>query len=330
MLEGQLETKSAMAENQTAGGFEPFGQMLCVYGLQLRRDQTHTLQVNVGLLCNQTCRHCHLNAGPARFENMGVDTLDEVVAYAQRSRFETIDITGGAPELNPHIIRIVEMLAAAAPRLMFRTNLSALNDGKRGDLMELLKKLRAVIIASFPALNVSQTDSQRGDGMFRIGIDELRKLNALGYGHSGSGLELNLVSNPTGAFLPPSQAQTEKRFRRVLSDKYGIVFNSLFNFANVPLGRFRRWLVQSGNFQQYIQKLASSFNPCALTGVMCRTLVSVSWDGYLYDCDFNLAAALPMGRRKVHVSEMPGPPEEGSPIAFADHCYTCTAGSGFT
>ncbi len=152
----------------------------------------------------------------------------------------------------------------------------------------------------------------------------------MGYGQDGSGLELDLVSNPTGAFLPSSQALTETRFHQVLEQKWGISFNDLFNFANVPLGRFRQWLLQSGNLEKYIEKLASGFNPCAVEGLMCRTLVSVSWDGYLYDCDFNLAKGIFMGGRKIHVSEMPGPPEQGSPIAVADHCYTCTAGVGFT
>ena len=160
--------------------------------------------------------------------------------------------------------------------------------------------------------------------------DTLKKLNALGYGRKGSGLELNLVSNPTGAFLPPSQSATEKRFRQVLANKYGVVFNNLFNFANVPLGRFRQWLKTSGNFDKYMQKLFASFNPCAVEGVMCRSLVSVSWDGYLYDCDFNLARGILMGGRKIHASEMPGAPEPDSHIATADHCYTCTAGAGFT
>ena len=158
----------------------------------------------------------------------------------------------------------------------------------------------------------------------------MKKLNALGYGKEDTGLELNLVSNPTGAFLSPSQSQTEKRFRDVLNRKWGISFNGLLNFSNVPLGRFRDWLVRSGNFQTYMDKLVSSFNSCAVEGLMCRSMVSVSWDGYLYDCDFNLARGLYMGGRRAHVSEMAGHPAEGSTIATADHCYTCTAGPGFS
>ncbi len=309
---------------------EPFNLTLAKHDLALRREQTRTLQINLGLICNQACRHCHLSAGPGRTEIMRPATIDAVVAYAERSSFEAIDITGGAPELNPHIESIVERLTPLAPRLMFRSNLSALNDPKKNRLREQLKSSRAVIIASFPSLNAAQTNSQRGDGIFQAGIEALGKLNALGYGHEGSGLELNLISNPTGAFLPPSQAETEKRFREVLKRKWGIVFNNLFNLANVPLGRFRQWLIEKDTFNAYIEKLISAFNPCAVEGLMCRTLVSVSWNGYLFDCDFNLSRGLYMGGRKTHVSEMPGPPESGLPIAAADHCYTCTAGAGFT
>jgi radical SAM/Cys-rich protein len=308
----------------------PFSLALSHHGLNLNRDKTHTLQINVGFLCNQTCRHCHLNAGPNRMENMESGIIEEVISYAKRSRFETIDVTGGAPELNPNIGRLITEMSPLARRIMLRSNLSALNDGTRDDLMKLLQSHGVVIVASFPSLNELQADSQRGDGMFKVCIDALKKLNVLGYGREGSGLELNLVSNPTGAFLPPSQSETEKRFRQVLDNKWGVVFNNLFNFANMPLGRFRQWLIKSGNFDKYIQKLTSSFNPCAVEGLMCRTLVSVSWDGYLYDCDFNLAGGLFMGGLKIHVSEMAGPPEKDSHIASADHCYTCTAGAGFT
>lgn len=309
---------------------EPFRLTLSKHGLQLERGLTTTLQVNVGLLCNQKCKHCHLEAGPERAELMNREVLDDVVAYAKKAHFETIDITGGAPELNPNLPAIIEGLAPLVEKCMVRTNLSALEKFNTDRLINLFKEQGITLVASFPSLNAAQTDSQRGRNIFRTSISMLKKLNALGYGQEGSGLELNMVSNPTGAFLLPSQSQAEKRFRHVLKQKWGISFNHLFNFANVPLGRFRKWLLQSGNFESYMQRLASNFNPCAIDGLMCRTLVSVSWDGYLYDCDFNLAGGLYMGGRKIHVSEMNGPPEQGSPIATADHCYTCSAGSGFT
>lgn len=330
MYSQQSQQATEMNLEKKSLTIEPFRQTLAKHGLSLDRAHTTTLQVNVGLLCNQTCRHCHLSAGPGRKENMNSETLDQIVDYAGRTCFEVIDITGGAPELNHNIVNLIERLSPLAPRIMIRSNLSALNDGRRDHLFELFKEHRVVVVASFPSLNEAQTESQRGHGIFSMSISALKKLNDLGYGQEGSDLELNLVSNPTGAFLPSSQSETEKRFRHVLMTKWGIIFNNLFTFANVPLGRFRDWLLQSGNLENYVAKLASGFNPCAVEGVMCRTMVSVSWDGYLYDCDFNVAKGLYLGGRKIHVSEMTGSPAPGMPIAVADHCYTCTAGSGFT
>jgi radical SAM/Cys-rich protein len=321
--------KAIQSSKDTAPETTSFKSTLSVHNLELVRQSAHTLQINLGFLCNQTCRHCHLNAGPGRKENMDPETLKEIVAYARRSRFGCIDITGGAPELNPHLQDLIETISPLVPKTLLRSNLSALKD-KMERLIYSLKSHRVAIVASFPSLNVNQTDAQRGDGVFYQSIAVLKKLNATGYGRNGSGLELSLVSNPTGAFLPPGQDQTEKRFRQILKDRWGVTFNHLFNFANVPLGRFRQWLIQTGNFETYMHKLISNFNPCAVEGLMCRTLVSVSWDGYLYDCDFNLSRGLYMGGKKIHVSRMPGPPAPGTPITTADHCYTCTAGSGFT
>jgi radical SAM/Cys-rich protein len=309
---------------------DPFHLMLSSHGLEMKRDQTRTLQINVGFKCNQKCRHCHLDAGPERTENMTKKTMLAVVDYARRSHFDMIDITGGAPELNPHVEALIEQMAALVPRVMFRSNLSALNNGTKDGLMQVLKANQVVVVASFPSLNASQTESHRGKGIFDISIEALLKLNRLGYGMKGSGLELNLVSNPSGAFMPAAQDQTETRFRLILGKNWGICFNNLFSFANVPLGRYREWLVRSGNLVLYMEQLASNFNPCAVSEVMCRTMVSVSWDGYLYDCDFNLARGIYMGGEKTHVSEMEGCPETGGVIATADHCYACTAGSGFT
>ncbi len=307
-----------------------FSRTLERHGLSLVRDKVQILQVNVGLLCNQTCGHCHLNAGPGRTEVMTLETAEQIAAWARRVPFESIDITGGAPEMNPDIEAIIQTLAPLAPQVSLRSNLSALSGSGREHLMDLLRRLNVTVVASFPSLNEAQADAQRGDGMFATSIATLQRLNAIGYAQPGTGLELNLVCNPTGAFMAADQSQTEKRFREVLSSQWGIAFNHLFSFSNVPLGRFRSWLERSGNMSTYLKKLAGSFNPCALEGVMCRTLVSVDWDGYLFDCDFNLARGLPMGRNRLHVSEMTGPPQPGAPIATADHCYTCTAGAGFT
>ncbi len=309
---------------------EPFRQTLAKHGLSLTRGKTTTLQINVGLLCNQACRHCHLEAGPNSKEIMTKETVEQVVAMAQKFPFEVIDITGGAPEMNPNLADVIQRLTPLTPRLMLRSNLTALAHEEGDHLIDLCKQSRVVIVASFPSLNEAQAESQRGKGVFQESIDVLKKLNGLGYGRVGSGLELNLVSNPTGAFVPSSQEQLEKRFCQVLEKKWGIVFNNLFAFANAPLGRFRQWLEKSGNLESYLRKLASSFNPCAIEGLMCRSLISVSWDGYIYDCDFNQAAGLFTGGKKTHISELGQLPEPGEPIAVSHHCYTCTAGAGFT
>jgi len=307
-----------------------FSRNLSKHGLKLERGETSTLQINVGLLCNQVCRHCHLDAGPWRTELMDEETLSQVAAFAQRVGFKTIDITGGAPELHPKLISMIETLSPLAHTLIVRSNLTALEDTHPDRFIDVFRRHGAVVVASFPSLNHAQTESQRGKGVFKKSIKALQRLNAVGYGKEGTGLELDLVSNPAGAFLPPSQAQAEERFRTFLNRKWGLVFNHLFTFANVPLGRFRQWLDQSGNLGRYMERLISSFNPCAIEGLMCRTLFSVAWDGYVYDCDFNLAKSLPVAGSKTHISQMQGPPRPGTPIAVADHCYTCTAGSGFT
>ena len=228
MYARQLSQAAKIDYREMAVTIDPFNLTLSKHDLKLERSQTVTLQMNVGLLCNHTCHHCHLSAGPGRKENMDVETVEQVVNYARRSSFEAIDVTGGAPELNPNIFNLMEKLPPLAPRIMFRSNLSALYDGKRDHLIDLLKAHRVVIVASLPSLNEAQADSQRGQGIFQTCIAALTKLNNMGYGHEDSGLELNLVSNPTGAFLPASQSQMEKRFRQVLKKKWGIVFNEFF------------------------------------------------------------------------------------------------------
>lgn len=306
-----------------------FYQTLLKHQLKLVKDTISTLQINVGLLCNQACRHCHLDAGADRREIMSAQTMDQVAALARVGDFKIIDITGGAPEMHPQIDEFIERLVPHATRMILRSNLTALAH-KGLSLMTLLKDNAVIITASLPSLNEFQSETVRGRGTFHTGIDTLKKLNCLGYGQPESGLELNLVSNPAGAFLPPPQAGIEKRFHNVLAQKYGIVFNNLFSFANVPLGRYRRWLIQSDNFDAYITKLAAAFNPCTVPGLMCRAMLSVSWDGYLYDCDFNQAAGLPLENHPVYISNMTAPFPTGRSIAAGYHCYTCTAGSGFT
>ncbi|HBD10305.1 MAG TPA: DUF3641 domain-containing protein [Syntrophobacteraceae bacterium] len=309
---------------------ESFHDTLIAHGLDLTRGVTDTLQINVGLRCNQLCQHCHLEAGPHRREEMSPEVAEQVVRLAETHSLAAIDITGGAPELVPILGSLVSRLAPLTPRLMLRCNLTALTDGHRDALIHDLTRHRVVIVASLPSTSDAQLEAQRGSGVFQRSLATLQQLNALGYGHPQSGLELNLVANPTGAFLASPQAQTERRFRVSLEKRWGIVFNHLYTFTNVPLGRFQQWLQRTGNLESYMGKLAASFNPCTLEGLMCRTLLSVSWDGHLFDCDFNLARGLFLGGRRQHLSQITDLPAPGSPIAVSDHCFACTAGSGFT
>jgi radical SAM/Cys-rich protein len=311
-------------------GVIPFSHTLEAHGLALTRAAAVTLQVNVGLLCNLACRHCHLEAGPARAEVMDRATMRQVVEHARRHPYSVIDVTGGAPELVPGIAEFMVELAPLAGRVMLRTNLVALAREESRELLETLLAHKVALVASLPSLSSSQAESQRGSGVLDASLAMLLRLNELGYGREGAGLDLDLVSNPTGAFLPPGQAAAERRFKADLARRHGISFNRLYVFANTPLGRYRRWLEASSNYEGYMRRLADAFNPCTLAGLMCRSLVSVAWDGRLYDCDFNQAAGLPLGGEARHVSELDAPPVPGTRIAVGDHCYACTAGAGFT
>lgn len=307
-----------------------FSSSLTAHRLELLKGKITTLQINVGLLCNQACRHCHLDAGPDRVsEMMSAETFDQIAAFAASNRFQTVDITGGAPELHPQIGAMIRGLRPLCSTLIIRSNLTALAR-KSDSLLSVFSENQVAVTASFPSLNELQTDSVRGKGVFQKSIKILQVLNAAGYGQADSGLELNLVVNPSGAFLPPSQEGIERRYRKILGNKWGIVFNKLFSFANVPLGRFRNWLIESGNLEKYEHKLSNSFNPCTVEGLMCRNILSVSWDGFLYDCDFNQAAGLYLGGSPMHISEIVCPPDPGFAVTLGNHCYTCTAGAGFT
>ena len=307
-----------------------FQQTLDRHGLTLCRDRVQTLQINVGRLCDLACKHCHVEAGPKRAEVMDRATMDAVIAFAEKHRFEVVDITGGAPEMVPGIDYLLQGLAPLTGKLMLRTNLTALGTTEDNRLLDLMIDLKVALVASFPSTSPSQADSQRGKGVADRSVTMLQQLNELGYGQPGSGLELNLVSNPTGAFLPADQVAAEQKFKSDAQRKWGIVFNSLFIFANMPLGRFRSWLEKSGNLDSYMETLEQGFNPCTVNGLMCRSLLSVDWDGLMYDCDLNLAAGIPLGGQPLHVSECLEPPPEGVVIATGDHCFACTAGSGFT
>ena len=307
-----------------------FAETLKKHGCELLRDTTTTLQVNVGLVCDLACRHCHHEAGPARSESMTASVVEDVIACAQRFGFATIDITGGAPELLPALPRLITGLAPETERLVVRTNLTALTQPQAKPLLELYRRHGVTIAASFPAVNQAQTDAQRGHGVWEKNLNALRSLNGIGYGMEGTGLELLLISNPSGAFLSPAQSQAERKYRYDLARRYGISFSALLTMVNVPLGRFRKWLENTGNLDGYLLQLAESFNPGTVKGLMCRSFLSVDWNGFLFDCDFNLANGLPLGGSPRHIRELLALPEPGSAIATSDYCFACTAGTGFT
>ncbi len=307
----------------------PFAENLERRGLSLRRGRASGLQINLGLRCNQACAHCRLDAGPARAEIMSRRVMEQVADYAGRCRFETVDLTGGAPELHPGLPDLVRMLAPRAGRVVLRSNLTALLAAGE-PLMSFLAGQGTAVAASFPALTAEASEAQRGRGTFRASIECLRRLNGLGYGHPGSGLVLDLVANPSGPSLPRPESELEEEFRVGLGREWGIVFNRLYSFTNVPLGRFRGGLAATAELDGYMDLLSRAFNERSLEGLMCRSGVAVDWKGYVYDCDFNLPTGLYLGGARTSVAAMDGPPPEGQAIAVGDHCYACTAGSGFT
>ena len=288
-----------------------------------------TLQLNVGKLCNQTCRHCHVDAGPDRTEVMSKDTMDCCLQALARTDIPTVDITGGAPELNPHFRWLVEQVRALGRHVLDRCNLSVLLLPSQADLGEFLARHQVEIIASLPSYHASQTDAQRGAGVFHKSMEALRLLNELGYGKEGTGLKLNLVYNPVGAFLPPKQAGIEAQFRKELGAKHRISFTNLYTITNMPISRFLEFLIESGNYEDYMERLATAFNPAAAAGVMCRYTLSVGWDGTLYDCDFNQMLELPVSQGTPgHIREFDPAKLHRRLIVTGNHCYGCTAGTG--
>jgi radical SAM/Cys-rich protein len=296
----------------------------------IRRGHVDTLQVNLGYRCNQSCVHCHVNAGPNRTEEMDGETIDLVLAFLARRRIPTLDVTGGAPELNPHFRRLVAAARDMNVHVMDRCNLSILEVPGQEDLGEFLAGQRAEIVASMPCYLLENVDRQRGKGVFDASIRGLQRLNALGYGHPETGLVLNLVYNPQGPSLPPPQAALEADYRRGLGT-HGIAFNHLFTLANMPIQRFGSMLISKGQFAGYLALLREAHRDENLDGVMCRSLISVDYRGILYDCDFNQMLDLPLAwakRERVHLSELLDAEVTGNPIRVAGHCYGCTAGQG--
>lgn len=297
----------------------------------LARAELTTLQVNLGYRCNQSCLHCHVNAGPQRTEEMSAETVDLVLAVLQKRRIQTLDLTGGAPELNPHFRRLVQAARALGVKVIDRCNLTILSEPGQDDLAAFLAAQGVEVVASLPCYSVANVDRQRGDGVFERSIAGLQALNALGYGGEGSSLVLNLVYNPQGAVLPPPQGALESDYKRELGEHFGIRFNHLFALTNMPIQRFGSTLVSKGTFQSYMQLLKGAHQSANLGTVMCNSMVSVDWQGDLYDCDFNQMLGLharigDMGQ--PHLRDLLAHDATGERIRVADHCYGCTAGQG--
>lgn len=310
---------------------DSFASKLDSFGMfPLKPTQIDIFQINMGKMCNQVCAHCHVDAGPDRKEIMTQETLQDCLNAIKKSNIKTVDLTGGAPEMNPNFRWFVEEAYKLGCKVMVRCNLTIIVANKKyHDLPEFFKKHEVEVVSSLPFYNAKKTDSQRGDGVFDKSIKALQMLNAVGYGKEGTGLVLNLVYNPSGAFMPPSQEGLERQFKRKLKLDFDIDFNQLFAITNIPISRFLDFLIASENFDGYMERLIDAFNPVAAQGVMCRNTISVGWDGYLYDCDFNQMLDLKVAvTGKQHVRDFDVTELTDRNIVLNQHCYGCTAGSG--
>jgi radical SAM/Cys-rich protein len=332
-----LNTRSPLADTATQRATlaalpirRTFEEALASAGqVPLRAAPIAILQINVGKRCNQACRHCHVDAGPDRTEVMPPEVVDACLSFLERNDIPTLDITGGAPELHPAFRTIVGRARAAGRHVIDRCNLTITRLPKYADLPEFLASHGVEVIASLPSVAARQTDAQRGEGVFEDSIAALRHFNSLGYGVEGSGLVLNLVTNPVGAFLPGSQRALEADWKRELQRRHGLVFNRLYTITNMPISRYLQFLLDSGNLQAYMDRLVASFNAATVEGLMCRSTLSVGWDGRLYDCDFN---------QMIDLGAVHSAPQtifdastallEGRPIVVGPHCFGCTAGAG--
>lgn len=286
-------------------------------------------QVNMGKMCNQVCQHCHVDAGPDRKEIMTKETMQQCLDALRGTAIKTVDLTGGAPEMNPDFRWFVEELSAIGKRAIVRCNLTIiLANPKYNDLPEFFKKHKVNVVSSLPYFSAKRTDAQRGDGVFEKSIKALQMLNEVGYGKQDPELKLDLVYNPSGAFLPGDQVDLEQQFKQKLMKGWNIEFNSLFAITNLPVSRFLDYLINSGNFEDYMGELANAFNPTAATGVMCRNTISVGWDGYLYDCDFNQMLEMKLDDPMQHISSFDIEVLKNREIKISQHCYGCTAGAG--
>lgn len=297
----------------------------------LKPSEIEILQVNVGKMCNQTCSHCHVDAGPDRKEIMSQETMRDCLRAVKASGIDMVDLTGGAPEMNPHFTWFVEKIRELEASVMVRSNLTILTVSERyRRLPSFFARHGVAVVSSLPCYTATNTDQQRGAGVFEKSIEALRMLNDVGYGQEGSELELDLVYNPVGAALPGPQHALEADYKRVLKEEFGIVFNRLFCITNMPISRFLDYLIQEGRYEDYMGKLVEAFNPSTVMGLMCRNTMSVGWDGSLFDCDFNqmLDLEVDLPKRLRHISEFDRKRLEERRIVVGRHCFGCTAGAG--
>ncbi len=328
----QIEILEHGVHHDDAFRLMPFQQKLQGIGLfPLKPTGIAIFQINMGKMCNQVCKHCHVDAGPDRKEIMTKGTMQQCLEVLKNNpQLKIIDLTGGAPELNPDFRWFVTEIKKLDKHIIVRCNLTIILANKRfNDLPDFFRRHGVEVVSSLPFYTADRTNRQRGDGVFEDSIKALQMLNAAGYGMEGTGLILNLVYNPAGAFLPPSQTMLEKEFKDELQKHFGIEFNSLFTITNMPISRYLDYLLQSGNYEKYMEKLTAAFNPAAAKGVMCRNTISVGWDGFLYDCDFNQMLDLSIScKNKNHISQFDLYALNNREIVVNQHCYGCTAGGG--
>ena len=327
----QLEILEHGIHHDDAFRLIPFQQKLEAIGLYpLPPTHLEIFQVNVGKMCNQVCNHCHVDAGPDRKEIMTRATMQQCLnILATHPTFKTVDLTGGAPEMNPDFRWFVDEIKKLGKHVIVRCNLTIILANKKYfDLPEYFKNHQIEVVSSLPSYTQDRTDRQRGDGVFQDSIKALQMLNAVGYGKEGSGLTLNLVYNPAGAFLPPSQEALQKEYKTELMKLFGIQFNQLFAITNMPISRYLDYLLQSGNYEKYMEKLTAAFNPTAAKSVMCRNTLSIGWDGFIYDCDFNQMLDLKVDCSSKHIADFNAENLNNRSIVVNQHCYGCTAGAG--
>ena len=300
-----------------------------VVGGPLKAQEIAIVQINVGKLCNQTCRHCHVDAGPDRREVMTRETMAWCLQALETTKIGTVDITGGAPELNPDFRWLVSECRARGRHVIDRCNLTVLELASERDLAAFLADHQVEVVCSLPHYRAPNTDRQRGAGVYEKSIAALKQLNALGYGRGSPSLRLVLVTNPVGAYLPGSQASLEAEWKRELWRLHQIRFDALYCITNMPISRYLEWLIESGNLEGYMERLVSAFNPAAVKGLMCRNTISIGWDGQLYDCDFNQMLDLPVSSgAPAHIRDFRLDALQGRPIIVGRHCFGCTAGAG--